>query len=299
MKSIIELLKASQDDLFKMLEKLDGVSSKAEGSFIIWDKEPNKYKPMICVHLDTINTHAELVKLEFIEANRIIACGNKQMSCLGGDDRAGVWIALQLIEYMNSTKDYKYSIGFFCDEEVGCRGSGNYVTLNDKFDENVTAFIGLDRRSPKGKQEVALYGCDNDKLSEMFIKLGYKEAFGSVTDASALAQYCEIACINLSIGYDNEHTNREVLYIDCMVDTLNHLKKLPYLGEKFTYEPSYNSNMFGGYYQDYGSIKDEIYTPAICDWCANHAPLYYVEDELLCADCLKDLEGLYYDEDER
>lgn len=293
--NIIELLKASQDDLFKMLEKLEGISSKAEGSFIIWDKEPKKNKPMVCVHLDTINTHAEQTQLEFIENSNNIACGNKQMSCLGGDDRAGVWIALELIEYMNRTTEYKYSVGFFCDEEIGCVGSGNYMTLNDKFDENVTAFIGLDRRSPKGKQEVALYGYDNYELTQMFIEHGYKEAFGSVTDASALSQYCDIACINLSCGYDNEHTHREVLYVECMVDTLNCLKQLPYLGEKFHYDSSYNTSIFGNSYRDYKSIQEN--TPVVCDWCASHTYLYYVEGELLCADCIKDLEGLYYDED--
>jgi di/tripeptidase len=216
--SIEEVLKFSQEELFELLKyKADIV---CEDNYLIYSKSSSP-KPMLCVHLDTINTHEKKkVTVDLLNVdNRKIIVGHQSMACLGADDRAGVWIAMKVIDYMESTGDYKYDIGFFCDEEIGGLGSANYdVSLC-----NTTAYIGLDRRSPGGLQEVALYGNDNDDLNKVFTDLGYSIANGSFTDASNISTDCDIACVNLSVGYDNEHTRKEVLYLDCMYNTLNNI----------------------------------------------------------------------------
>jgi hypothetical protein len=190
-------------------------------------------KPMLCVHLDTINSHRDLITpidaiKDFEYDSNLCILGlatNSKLACLGGDDRAGVWIALAIIEYMETTGDYKYDIGFFEDEEIGCRGSSAYSkNIGKVTDVNTSCYIGLDRKSTGGVQEMALYGDDNSALTEVFNILGYETSMGSVTDASNLAG--TVACCNLSIGYDNEHTTSEVLYIHCMIDTLEKLKAL-------------------------------------------------------------------------
>jgi|LGOV01.1.fsa_nt_gb hypothetical protein len=214
-------------------------------------------KPMLCVHLDTINTHAPKCKIkpqrdfEYDENLCILGLTKKSpLSCLGGDDRAGVWIAMEMIAYMEASGDYKYDIGFFEDEEIGCHGSTAYNNDKAGIQLNTTCYIGLDRKSSKGTQEVALYGDDNKELMEIFNDLGYVSDMGSVTDASNLAG--EVACVNLSIGYDNEHTSSEVLYIHCMIDTLEKLKVLELKSELYLadYDHFYDCNPWMNTYKE-------------------------------------------------
>ncbi|MBT0612770.1 hypothetical protein [Campylobacter hyointestinalis] len=137
----------------------------------------------------------------------------------GGDDRAGVYIALQLIKAKKP-----FAFGFFKDEEIGCLGSSALSSYINSLD-SVTAFIGLDRR---GADEVATYGHDNKELINIFESKGYIEAVGSVTDASKLSALSNkgLACVNLSVGYYNEHTKKEVLNTTAMNRTLKVLKNL-------------------------------------------------------------------------
>ena len=240
-------------------------------------------KPMLCVHLDTINTHAEKCKIkpdrdyEYDENLNILGLSKESpLHCLGGDDRAGVWIALKIISYMEETGNYKYDVGFFEDEEIGCKGSSLFNIDVDMFELNTTCYIGLDRKSTNGVQELALYGDDNKDLIEIFTDLGYPTDMGSITDASNLSG--KVACVNLSIGYDHEHTKKEVLHINCMEDTLNTLKiarfrPLPYEADFDFY---FDTNPWSARY------VMEMDTP---DWCIEELE---EENEILKA-CLKSM----------
>ena len=227
-----EILKLKQEELGKkisMLPKVTGV----KGQYYIYSND-TKPKPMLCVHIDTINTSMNCEDdLVIHKEGRVLSVDRSCSAfCLGGDDRAGVWIALELIKYMEETQDFKYDIGFFYDEEIGCVGSSKYTVS-----EHTTALIGLDRRSPKGTNEVATYGCDNKALIVKFMEQGYSEASGSVTDASNLAESCNIACINLSVGYDFEHTKDELLYLDCMIFTKHILIGMDWDDTVYDYVP--------------------------------------------------------------
>lgn len=235
---ITDILQKTQGGLREHI-KLQVPMSIMGNGFMIYKKDDTP-KPMLCVHLDTINTHYSKGKIvpardfDYDENLGILGVAkDSKLSCLGGDDRAGVWIALAMIDYMEASKDFKYDIGFFEDEEVGCLGSTAYgAFLKENPDlNNATCYIGLDRKSGKGVQEVALYGDDNKELTNIFKGLGYTVDMGSVTDASNLSG--TIACVNLSVGYDNEHTKDEVLYVYCMLDTLEKLKGLELPNEDF------------------------------------------------------------------
>jgi len=249
---LLEVLVASQATLKDDIEASLPTLYKGD-RYLIYAKD-DKPKPMLCVHLDTINTHSVTKELkttfedfEYDENLGVIALNpNSSLSCLGGDDRAGVWIALKLIEHMEATNNFKYNIGFFEDEEIGCHGSYCFSLESEALNVviNTTCYIGLDRRSPKGAQEVALYGYDNRELTDTFVALGYSETLGSVTDASELAND-SIACCTLSVGYDKEHSKDEVIYVKCMVDTLEVLKALELPDKPYTPEVSYNSFDYG------------------------------------------------------
>lgn len=243
----------SQEEVYKHIHTTyKGYIHKQMDKYVVINKESIP-KPMLCVHLDTINTHyvgeTDITPNDFEldEVSNVIGLSSlSQLSCLGGDDRAGVYIALKLLDYMIEYDDWKYSIGFFKDEELGCIGSSYY-----KDDLDTTCYIGLDRRSFKGRYEVALYDYDNVALTTKFTELGYIECKGSITDSAELAG--SVACINLSVGYDKEHTKNEVLYLDCMEYTYNVLKEMVYDDTVYIPEESYwnlDDNSIGFDYLD-------------------------------------------------
>lgn len=247
-KLLIDILSKSQKDLFKDFMKLNPkhIDQVWDDKFIILKKD-NKPKPLLCVHLDTINTHSKCGDSNFDYTHIVdfqeglMLKPTTNLSCLGADDRAGVYIILkhynQLIE--------KYHIGVFCDEEIGAKGSGSMRTLN-----NVSCFIGLDR---EGSKQVATYGYDNIELLSKFTQLGFKEHYGSFTDASVLAQMFKKSCCNLSVGYYYQHTADEFVLYDDIIHTIELLLNVDLVFDKedypiettsYGYGYNYNSNSF-------------------------------------------------------
>lgn len=173
-------------------------------------------RPALCVHTDTIgNTHPEAIhKVGDIWRNA------DRSKLLGADDRAGCYLVKELLT-RNHT-GYHYLI--FDLEEVGGIGSSNYArtdlaVLNT---EVTSCFIGLDRL---GVLEMALYGYENDAFIDAVTMENWKFTIGSFTDASNLAGDLDRCCINLSIGYDGEHTRHETLNLSYLGVTMNQLFK--------------------------------------------------------------------------
>ena len=202
---------------------------------IVIPKSVNKYA-LICSHLDTIND-SKKIKLQNsdieIDGDIIRLSQSSLAKCLGGDDRCGVYSALQLIDL-----GFPFGFAFFCDEEIGCIGSS---MLAKDIDENksITAFISLDRR---GLDNVAVYGYNNSDLINLFENEGYIEVDGSITDVSVLSEQSSrnLACVNLSVGYYNEHTKREFINIYGIQRVIKTLIKLCFVLSKkaFTYNVS-------------------------------------------------------------
>lgn len=273
--NIIELLKYNQNELGNKIKEI--VSNyrdfysiiSIDGGGILVTPKGSKNYPLICSHLDTINDQRkekETPKI-VIQGDYISLASDSPCSCLGGDDRCGVFIALELIKAR-----LPYAFGFFYDEEVGGVGSSymlQYLT------DNITAFIGLDRR---GADQAAIYGYDNSELMSLFERRGYFKAKGSFTDASNLARIYSkgVACINLSVGYYNEHTPKETINITAMNRTLTILKDMvdgltskPFLIENFMiYNELYQSKLY--YYGD-----DDLYNYYGDDGLYN----YYDDDD--------------------
>lgn len=229
-KLLIETLSKSQKELFKDFMRINPkhLDQIWDDKFIILKKD-NKPKPLLCIHLDTINTHSKCKDTNY-DYKHIVVFDEGMMlkpttnlSCLGADDRAGVYIILkhyhQLIE--------KYHIGIFCDEEIGAKGSGSMRTL-----EHVSCFIGLDR---EGSKQVATYGYDNSELLSKFTDLGFKEHMGSFTDASVLAGMFNKACCNLSVGYYYQHTANEYVLFDDISHTIELLLSVDLVFDKEDY----------------------------------------------------------------
>ena len=278
------VLTQSQDDLFKGIQKYFlYVDKVVENKYIILKKD-NKIKPMLCVHLDTINTHSKCG--DKLSETDIVNFGEGFMlkpiteySCLGADDRAGVYMVLEHYEELLD----KYHIGVFCDEEIGGYGSYELTELTD-----VSCFIGLDR---EGSMEVATYGYNNRELIDTFVSRGFKEMRGSFTDASVLAKLHNKPCVNLSVGYYNQHSEKEYVLFEDMEKTLNHILSVDLIfKEDYPIETNikqFNSNNHLYDYDDdiydtYGLWEDTINECYHCGKIVNDGSL---NNELVWGHC--------------
>ncbi|MDL2347670.1 hypothetical protein [Campylobacter hyointestinalis] len=255
-KDFIDILTLTQDSLNDYLLERISRSDKynieiSKGGFLVTPKNCDMY-PLICAHLDTINDSCSILAptiddLKFIGSDYIALKDTSQKACLGGDDRCGVYIALKLIEL-----GLPYSFGFFYDEEKGGVGSSLMSKSINKMD-NITCYIGLDRR---GFDQLALYGYDNEKLINIFERFGYFRDRGSFTDASNLSKNClkGLACVNLSVGYYNEHTKKEILNTTAMNHTLKVLKNLDISLFNKPFKAEFNKPLFRG--TSYGLVGD-------------------------------------------
>ena len=143
---------------------------------------------------------------------------------IGGDDRCGVYAILKLLE------KYKPYVLFTQGEEMGCIGATKAVNKLKKPD--VKYIIEFDR---KGSKDCVFYDCGNNKFINYIESFGFVTDYGSYSDISVLASKWDIAAVNLSSGYYNEHTENEYIIFKELVNTINRAenmlkeyKKAPY-----------------------------------------------------------------------
>ncbi len=171
---------------------------------------PGKVPVLLVAHLDTVHT----TPVEIICYSKD---GRYMMSPqgIGGDDRAGVWMILQLLRRVNCHV-------LFCEDEerggIGARAftrSGIKVTVN--------YIIELDR---KGNNDAVFYGCDNRAFQKFIQDFGFDVAVGSFSDISIIAPHLKTAAVNISTGYYNAHRTHEVVDTVAMADNEERLLKM-------------------------------------------------------------------------
>lgn len=93
----------------------------------------------------------------------------------------------------------------FCeDEEIGGVGADLFVESGIR--PKVNFIVELDRR---GWNDAVFYECGNLEFVEFVEGFGFREDAGSFSDISILAPHLETAAVNISAGYENEHTRYE------------------------------------------------------------------------------------------
>ena len=152
---------------------------------------------------------------------------------LGADDRAGVFAMVQIIK-----SGLRPHIILTTDEEIG--GIGATVLGKEECPfKDLRYLIELDRR---GENDCVFYDCANEEFIDYVETFGFKESFGSFSDISMIAPEWEVAAVNLSVGYRDEHTISEVLFVSHMFNTIDKVKQM--LSEdmekvrKYNYIPS-------------------------------------------------------------
>jgi hypothetical protein len=139
-----------------------------------------------------------------------IAFVTDKEDCLGADDGAGMYLMLEMI--MN---DVAGTYIFHRGEEIGCWGSSAMATHHRDWLSTFTHAIAFDRRGTTSiithqRSERACSDKLGNQLADLF-GLGYVlDPTGVYTDT---AEYMDIIpeCVNVSIGYDSEHSHRETL----------------------------------------------------------------------------------------
>ena len=182
-----------------------------------------------------LNSHLDVV--DEIEVGReILKCGSVWTSSsgiLGADDRAGVGVilhTLKQLQRMEFQTPVKVKIAFTVEEEIGLCGA---KAVYSEFLEDVQAAFVVDRKG-RGDIVTGTYGIDfcDELFGAMLALIGnlgednrWEPTLGGSSDTRIWAQH-GIQSVNLSVGYQYEHTSREELDLDDAFATANLLKKV-------------------------------------------------------------------------
>lgn len=264
----MKILKENEQKTFEQLVSLTQGSLKKVMSKFVRSKYGNKNvietKDYICVrgeipialvaHMDTV--FDKPVKDMFYDTKKNVIWSPQG---LGADDRAGIYAIIRIVN-----SGLKPHVILTTDEESGCIGAGELAKIECPF-EDLKYMIELDRR---GTNDCVFYDCDNTKFVEYVESFGFTEAFGTYSDICELCPDWGVAGVNLSIGYVDEHSHQELLYVSPMLATIEKVKKMLQVEEipAFEYIPSpyaYNWKMLSkGYGKYYSGYDWDITTPS-------------------------------------
>lgn len=145
--------------------------------------------------------------------------------CLGADDRAGVFAALCFTKFK-----HRPTLVFTTDEEVGCKGARMMVEVLHRLSPSLheqlgrsKAFLQVDRRNSR---DCVFYNDEQHKWRSYVESFGFVRASGSFSDVGVVGAYYKRCGVNLSAGYEHEHSVREVLDISVLFGTIRKLFKL-------------------------------------------------------------------------
>ena len=203
---------------------------------------------------------------------------------LGADDRAGIFAIMQIIK-----RGLRPHIIFTTDEEIGAAGAVALACDACPF-KDLRFVIQLDRR---GVDDCVFYDCDNKKFIDFIEDYGFVEAIGSFTDISLICPDWGVAGVNLSIGYRDEHSIGEVLFVKHWKATIDKVEKILCTENlpRFEYVARKNSN--GIWYSSYLKNQANKCTCVKCGFCGGPSELIPAKTADLkwhyyCPDCITD-----------
>lgn len=218
---------------------------------------------MLVAHLDTV--HKEPVQ----SISKLNGTWTSPQG-IGGDDRCGVYMILDLIEAL----PFKPYVLFSTEEEVGCLGTKKFLQDFPVNEFDIKFLIEFDR---KGRDEVVFYDCDNHDFHAFITEnTSYEKKFGSYTDICHIMEKWDTAGVNFSCGYYNAHTLSEYVKIGEMMNTIRvvytlleklDFDSLPHYTAEIKQRYSYYGGSYGNYYWNRGLSN--------FDWGAYYRELGY------------------------
>jgi len=201
---------------------------------------------------------------------------------LGADDRAGVFAVMELAA--------RFNVGvLFCSgEESGGTGVTDF-TLDFQDNNGYKMAIELDRC---GIDDCVFYDNNSKEFAEWIQGFGFHKDWGSFSDISILGPSWRINTVNLSVGYEEEHTSREHLFVRDLYRTIDKVSNIlsgdipefPY--EETRWSRSYGYGGWGKEWDDWTSTtSNRSDYKDYCDFCGLYEELNIVEGTYLCGQC--------------
>ena len=169
--------------------------------------------PMLSAHMDQV--HALPCLEAHVQGDRIEGDGN-----LGADDKNGLWIALKLLS-MPKFKN-KVSFIFTVDEEVGAWGAKDMLNKFKKDIGQCLYGIVLDRKGGRDIIGTKNNYCTADfekAVRKVGLSFGYHAVSGVFSDADVWSD--TLSCVNVSVGYENAHTESEYTSIPALYNAFH------------------------------------------------------------------------------
>nr|MBO2482113.1 peptidase M20 [Bacillaceae bacterium] len=145
---------------------------------------------------------------------------------LGADDRAGIAVILEIIDFIRHSRfQGTLKIAFTVEEEIGCLGSRH---IDPTFLQDVDTAIVADRRGTRDivTSYAGIVPFCPDEYGRIFETAGalagmpdWKMTHGGLSDAKVFAEF-GIPSVNLSVGYEHEHTEFETLDCKATLETV-------------------------------------------------------------------------------
>lgn len=267
---------------------------ESEGEFLFAKGE---IPVLVCAHLDTVHRQKPIeAEILFDQEKKIMWSPDG----IGGDDRCGVFVILSLI--MQGLRPH---VAFTWNEEIGGLGARAMTQKLDpqKIGVDINFVIQIDR---KGHGESVYYYLENKEFENYINSFGFKTHIGTYTDICEICPDWDMAGVNLSAGYINEHTSKELIFVETLEDTLGKTIKIL---EDQTINPKYfeykeaprsysNAITANSYYEDYYynsyDYNDFDNADYICEHCGRVEPGYNFSNvngyEDYCLFCFYSLE---------
>ncbi len=220
MEELVYLLKKTQEELKKELYNYlskKGMNPLSADGFLY---AKGDIPVLLVAHMDTVSDYPP-EKIYYEKKHDALY---NPYEILGGDDRCGIYAILKLLE------SYKPHVLFTEDEEIGCIGARKAVDNLEIPD--IKYIIEFDRR---GKDDCVFYNCGNEVFAEYVEKFGFKRNIGSFSDISILGSAWNIASVNLSSGYYNEHSPMEFIVFNHLQKTIKRADKMLKVIDKTPY----------------------------------------------------------------
>ena len=199
-----------------------GYTRKAGDTWSMFRHPSKGLKPCLCAHTDTVHP-VKPTKTIRKKGGIIVAAPE---GGLGADDRNGMIIAATLM-----SRGCPVDVAIFDLEETGAIGSRS-IPLSEL--DATSIWIGLDRR---GDREWVDYARSTPEIMNIMQELIPLRKFetGTFSDCAALSDRTGVACINLSAGLHQEHSEKEYASVSGMLWTVEDLERIvaPLSGRKF------------------------------------------------------------------
>ena len=219
---------------------------------------------LLVAHLDTVLSQAPII---LANKEGDIWIGRHG---LGADDRAGVFAILKILQ-----SGRRPSVLFTTEEEVGGLGAMTFVKEFPEPPVPTKYIIEIDRR---GRGQAVFYDCGNSKFMSYVESFGFKTQQGIFSDISFICPHWDVAGVNLSAGYYNEHTELESLNIKDLFYTI---KRVEEMLDKANETTLYSFESKTG-----NTALRELYSK--CQICGKLVPLFsinHVQGLDVCIEC--------------